>query len=141
MIRLALVMAPTKSRSFCSSGSPFAQDPLPPITLMTNGQHSASAKRYLAPDAQPLRQDTRHRILAPMTPGAFYVWLPHFLAPGASGETVAIHYSIWTLVAIQPSLPCFLTQLTIPSHPLIHYLFSLHIGKNLGCIPCVNLAS
>ena len=70
---------------------------------------SASAKKYLAPDAQPLRQDTRPRILAPVTPDAFYGWLPHSLVPGASGETVAIHYYIWTLVATQSSLWCFLT--------------------------------
>ena len=44
-----------------------------------------SAKKYLAPDAQPLRQDARHPLLAPMTPGAFYGWLPYSLAPGASG--------------------------------------------------------
>ena len=45
----------------------------------------SSAKIYLAPDTQLLRQDTRHGMLAPMTPGAFYGWLPYSLAPGASG--------------------------------------------------------
>ena len=44
-----------------------------------------SAKIYLAPDAQLLRQDTRHGTLAPMTPGAFYGWLPYSLGPGVSG--------------------------------------------------------
>ena len=44
-----------------------------------------SAKIYLASDTPLLRQDTRHRILAPMTPGAFYGWLSYALAPGASG--------------------------------------------------------
>ena len=50
---------------------------------------TTSAKIYLAPDAQRLRQDTRHGILAPMTPGAFYGWLPHLLAPGASGGALS----------------------------------------------------
>ena len=95
----------------------------------------ASAKDYFGPDAQPLRQDTRHRILAPMTPGAFYGWLPHFLAPGASGETVAINNYIWTLVETQPSLWCFLTQLTISSHLLIHHLFSLHPDFPMAFLP------
>ena len=102
------------------------------IVLLT---HLSSAKKYLAPDAQPLRQDTRHRIWAPMTPGAFYGWLPHFLAPGASGETVAMHYYIWTLVVTQPSLQCFLTQLTIPSFFLIHHLFSLHPDFPIAFLP------
>ena len=69
-----------------------------------HASEETSAKKYLAPDAQPLRQDTRPRILAPMMPGVFHGWLPHFPVPGASGETVTIHYYIWTLVATQPSL-------------------------------------
>ena len=102
---------------------------------LLGGIWGTSAKKYLAPNMQPLCQDTRHRILAPMTPGAFYGWLQHFLAPGASGETIAIYYYIWTLVATQPSHWCFLTQLTIRSHLLIHHLFTLPPDFPMAFLP------
>ena len=57
---------------------------VPERSIQVEGRDT-SAKKYLASDAQPLRQDTRHQILAPMTPGAFHGWLPYSLAPGASG--------------------------------------------------------
>jgi len=49
--------------------------------------------------------------------------LPLSLTPGTSGGTVAIQTYLWTLVATQPYIPCFRTQLTTPSSLLIHYSF------------------
>lgn len=66
-------------------------------------------------------------MLAPMTLGVFYGWLPYSHAPGVSGESIAIHSDLRRLVAIQPSLWSLQTQLTILSHCLIHHLFTLHL--------------
>ena len=81
----------------------------------------ASAKKYVALDPPQLRQDSWHGILAPMTPGAFYGGLPHKLAPGASGESVAIPSYLWMLLATQSSPWCLQTQLTTLSHLLSHH--------------------
>ena len=44
-----------------------------------------SANIYLASDAPLLLQDTRTKILAPITSCAFHGWLPYSVAAGASG--------------------------------------------------------
>ena len=58
-----------------------------------------------------------------MTPGVFYGWLPHSLAPGASGESVAIQGYLWTLLATPfPLVPPDAAYNTIvpPDSPLIY---------------------
>jgi len=80
-------------------------------------------KNYGASGALPLRQDTRWANLAPLTLGAPDAVLPHSLTPDTSGGTVAIQTYLWTLVATQPYISCFRTQLTTPLYLLIHYSF------------------
>ena len=58
------------------------------IISLPNLSPSPSAKEYLAPDAQLLRQHTWYRILTPMKLGAFQGWLPYSLAPDASGRAL-----------------------------------------------------
>ena len=57
-------------------------------TIISLPDLSPSAKKYLAPDAQLLRQHTWHRILTPRKLGAFHGWLPYSLAPDASGRAL-----------------------------------------------------
>jgi len=82
---------------------------------------TTSAKNYCASGALLLRQDTRWANFAPLTLGAPDTVLPLSLTPGTSEGTVAIQTYLWTLVATQPYIPCFLTQLTTPSYLLIQY--------------------
>jgi len=94
------------------------------LTLTTVRSHAqSSAKNYYASGALPLRQDTRWANLAPLTLGAPDAVLPLSLTPGTSGGTVAIQTYLWTLVAPQPYIPYFRTQLTTPSYLPIHYSF------------------
>jgi len=91
--------------------------------IIGSGGLATSAKNYCASGALPLRQDTRWANLAPLTLGAPDAVLPLSLTPGTSGGMVAIQTYLWTLVATQPYIPCFRTQLTTPSSLLIHYSF------------------
>jgi len=55
-----------------------------------NGPQGPSAKTYLASGTPLLRQDTRYSNFAPLTLGEPRAGLPHSLAPGESGGTLAI---------------------------------------------------
>ena len=69
-IRPLLVELPQLSVSFSLAVVTLADLPLLPASD-TASSPITSAKIYLAPDVQLLRQNTRHGILAPKTPGAF----------------------------------------------------------------------
>ena len=99
------------------------------------GAEGTSAKTYLASGTPLLRQDTRYSNFAPLTLGAPRAGLLPSLAPGESGGTLANTVLPRTLLATQPYTPCFLRQLTTPSHLQMHHSFTPHSRYLLNITP------